>query len=143
MQAFASSHDFDSQYQLLLTLHRWAVEGIRDVEEIYGEAVEVDLSPAPDRTGPAPAFSVAVAGTYSVNFALLERTHGGSSHWAVVASVISNAPRGLVVPAGPERRNGQWTRTRLEELLLSVLGAYERARTDRDLQVAVPRASVR
>ena len=34
---------------------------------------------------------------------------------------------GGAIAAGPERRNGQWTRGRLEELLLSVLGAYERA----------------
>jgi len=34
------------------------------------------------------------------------------------------------VAAGPERRYGQWTRARLEDLLLSLLGAYERARSE-------------
>lgn len=143
MQSFASSHDFDSQYQLLITLHRWAGDAIREVEDIYGESIGVELSPVPDRTATAAAFNVAVAGTYSVNFALQERTHSGSGHWSVVACVISNAPRGLVVPAGPERRNGQWTRARVEELMLSVLGAYERARTDLDIQGARQRASIR
>ncbi len=131
VQSFASSHDFDSQYQLLLTLHRWAFEAIHDVQEIYRESVSIKLSPAPDGRGAHPAFSMALAGTYSVNFSLQERVRAGTSHWSVAACVISNAPGGIVVPAGPERRNGQWTRGRLEELLLSVLGAYERSRSDR------------
>lgn len=136
VQSFAGSHDFDSQYQLLITLYRWASDAIDDIRTIYGESIAVDLSPAPVRDDIPPAFNVAVAGTHSANFALVERMHAGSGHWSVVASVISNTPRGLIVPAGPERRNGQWTRTRLEELLLSVLGAYERARADHDTQSA-------
>ena len=142
-QSFASSHDFNSQYQLLLTLHRWALDAIREVHDVYGDSIWVELSPAPARASTAPAFSVGVAGTYSVNFALQERNIAGGEHWSVMARVISSAPRDLVVPAGPERRNGQWTRGRLEELLLSVLGAYERARTDREMQVLGLRASVR
>jgi hypothetical protein len=35
-----------------------------------------------------------------------------------------------MVTAGPERRNGQWTRGRVEDILLSVLGAYERAASE-------------
>jgi hypothetical protein len=142
-QSFAGSHDFDSQYHLILTLHEWACDALEEIATIYGATVDIGLSPAPERGGAAPAFSLAVAGTYSVNFALQERGHPGSGHWTVAASVISNAPGGLVVPAGPERRNGQWTRGRLEELLLSVLGAYERARSDRDSQGASLRASAR
>jgi hypothetical protein len=44
--------------------------------------------------------------------------------------MTTGGPRGTSIAAGPERRNGQWTRARVEDLLLSLLGAYERDRSD-------------
>ena len=135
VKSFASAHDYESQYRLLLTLHEWATHAIEGIRAVYGEAVPIVLSPIPNEAAADRAFNVAVAGTYTVNFALHERPRAGSSRWSIAASVISNAPGGSVAAAGPERRNGQWTRSRLEDLLLSALGAYERARSERETTV--------
>ena len=67
-----------------------------------------------------------------VTFSLAERRRMGGSRWFIAVSVATAGPGGSAVAAGPERRNGQWTRGRLEEVLLSVLGAYERSVADRE-----------
>ncbi|MFN8506297.1 MAG: hypothetical protein U0547_01870 [Dehalococcoidia bacterium] len=125
VKALAGSHDRDSQFQLLGALHQWAVHAAADIQRVYGEALHVELSPPPEAGDPAPGFHVAVGRGYSVSFGLHERRRATGSSWFVDASVL-DAGRGAVA-AGPERRNGQWTRGRMEDLLLSVLGAYERA----------------
>jgi hypothetical protein len=129
MKTFASSHDFGSQYQLLLTLHHWASEAVADIRKVYGETLSVTVSarPTPDE---APVFRVVVAGNFSVMFSLLERRRTESPHWSFAVAVTSAGRAGNVVAAGPERHKGQWTRARLEDLLLSVLGAYERSLPD-------------
>ena len=65
-----------------------------------------------------------------MTFALTERRRMGGTRWFVAVSVGSGGPGGSITPAGPERKNGQWTRSRLEDILLSVLGAYERAHSE-------------
>ena len=108
VKALASAHDRESQFQLLATLHQWALQAAADIQRVYGETLIVEVSPAPE------------AG-------LAERRRASGGSWFVDASVMGGGRGGGAIAAGPERRNGQWTRGRLEELLLSVLGAYERA----------------
>ncbi|HET7737874.1 MAG TPA: hypothetical protein VFK32_04805 [Tepidiformaceae bacterium] len=129
VKGLASNHDYGSQYALLLTIHRWAAQAARQIEEIYGADIAVMVSPAPDKTG-IPAFQFVLADAYTVSFSLEERRRMGNSRWHISVSVAAGGSGG-VVAAGPERRNGQWTRGRVEDLLLSVLGAYERAMADR------------
>lgn len=126
VKALAGSHDRDSQFQLLAALHQWAVQAAADIQRVYGEALHVELSPSPEPRDPAPGFSVAVGRGYSVSFGLHQRRRAAGSSWFVDATVV-DAGRGGAVAAGPERRSGQWTRGRMEDLLLSVLGAHERA----------------
>jgi len=125
-RALAGSHDRDSQFQLLGALHRWAVQAAADIQRVYGEALHVDLGAPPEAGDPAPGFHIAVGRGYSVSFALRERQRANGSSWFVDATVM-DAGHGGAVAAGPERRSGQWTRSRMEDLLLSVLGAHERA----------------
>ncbi len=132
VKGLASAHDFESQYRLLLTLHSWAVQGVEDICGVYDGAVSATVSPAPPETDSAPGFSVAMAESYMVTFSLAERRRMGGSRWFIAVSVATAGPGGSAVAAGPERRNGQWTRGRLEEVLLSVLGAYERSVADRE-----------
>jgi len=133
MKGIASAHDFESQFQLLSTLHSWAAEAVDEVHRVYGESVHISLSPSPTRDPHGPLFSAFLGDSFTLAFALTERRRMGGSRWFISVSVGTLGAGGGVVPVGPERRNGQWTRTRLEDLLLSVLGAYERSLTDTDV----------
>lgn len=123
----AGAHDFDSQFGMLLTIYQWAEDAAGDIRAVYGEAMSVTISPPPDRDGSVPAFVVTIGTNYTATFALTERTRMGSPRWAIGVTVGAGGPGGGISAAGPERRNSQWTRGRLEDVLLSVLGAYERA----------------
>ena len=135
MKGIASAHDFESQFQLLNTLHAWATEAVDEVQRVYGEAVHISLGPAPTRDPYGPSFSAFLGDAFTLAFALTERRRMGGSRWFISVSVGSSGNGGGVVAAGPERRNGQWTRARLEDLLLSVLGAYERSLSDTDVSI--------
>ncbi|MFN0145072.1 MAG: hypothetical protein ACKVT1_01060 [Dehalococcoidia bacterium] len=123
---FAASHDFDSQFRLLITLHEWAEEAVRAAASVYEGSPGIIASPRPHRSETA-AFSVTVGDRHSVTFALTERRRMSGARWHVSVSIAAQGPGGAVTQAGPERRNGQWSRARLEEVLLSLLGAYERS----------------
>ena len=124
LKGLASVHDFDSQIRLLTTLHSWTEEAAADIAAVYGAALSLSVSPAPESSSSNPAFTVTIGENYTVTFLLSERRRMGGARWFVSVTVGSG---GSIVAAGPERRNGQWTRGRLEDILLSVLGAYERA----------------
>ncbi|WP_322797209.1 hypothetical protein [Tepidiforma sp.] len=127
LRAIAGAHDQASQFALLRTLWGWAREAAEDIRAVYGPSLDVALSPEPTPGTANPAFTLRIAGEYTLAFSLAERRRAGGSRWSI-AVTISTAGEGSVTPAGPERRNGQWTRSRLQELILSVLGAYERSR---------------
>jgi hypothetical protein len=130
LKGLASVHDFESQFSLLETLHEWAQAATSDVRKVYGESFPISLTPVPEREDSTHAFAMTLANNYTVTFVLTERRRIGGSRWFVTVTVGSGGPGGTIVAAGPERRNGQWTRTRLEDILLSVLGAYERSLAD-------------
>jgi hypothetical protein len=130
LKGLASVHDFDSQLALLSTLHQWSMAAAEDIRRVYGDALSVTVSPAPGKGDSMPAFAVTLGNSHTVTFVLTERRRMGGSRWFVSVTVGSGGPGGSLVAAGPERRNGQWTRGRLEDILLSVLGAYERSLSD-------------
>ena len=123
----ASVHDYDSQFRLLLALHAWSLDAASTIEAVYGTALSLRVSPAPLNGGANPAFTVTIGENHTVSFLLTERRRVGGPRWYVSVMVGEGGPGGSVVVAGPERRNGQWTRGRLEDILLSVLGAWERS----------------
>ncbi len=130
LQGLASAHDFESQLRLLATLHAWAETATADVLAVYGAPLTMTVSPKPDSESVSHGFSVTLGESYTVTFSLTDRKRMGSSRWFVSVTVGSGEPGGAIVAAGPERRNGQWTQSRLEDILLSVLGAYERAASE-------------
>ncbi|MCX7618345.1 hypothetical protein [Tepidiforma sp.] len=129
LRGIAGAHDRASQAALLRTLHGWAAEAAADIRAVYGAALPVQVSPLPPGEE-AAAFTVSVARDYTLTFALVERRRMGGPRWHIAVTLSTAGPRGAAVAAGPERRNGQWTRARLEDLLLSLLGAYERDRSE-------------
>ncbi len=128
VKLIASSRDFDSQFALLTTMHSWALQAAEEIDRVYDGDVAVVVSPPPGPDKLAAAFSVFMAESFTLGFSLSERRRASDSSWFVSVAMGSSA--GGTVAAGPERRNGQWTRSRLEDLLLSVLGAWERSQAD-------------
>ncbi len=135
IKGIASAHDLESQFQLLITLHGWAEEAVAEIRNVYGEAIHISLGPAPARDPLGAAFSAFVGDSFTLTFSLIERRRMGGSRWFISVSVGSTGIGGAPVAAGPERRNGQWTRGRLEELFLTILGTYERSHSEGDLSV--------
>lgn len=123
---FAGRHDFASQFALLLTLHRWASQAIAAVVTVYGETLTITLSPGPDETT-TPAFTLAIGEQFGAVATLVERRRSPAPQWGISVSVFSPQRDGAITTAGPERRAGQWSRSRIEELVLSLVGAYERS----------------
>lgn len=130
IKEIAGAHDFESQFRLLATLHSWAFEAVREIRMVYGDSVHIALSPAPAPEPYGRTFSVAVANQFTLTFSLVEYRRLGGVRWSVSVSLGSRGVGGGMAAAGPERRNGHWTRGRLEDLLLTVLGAWERAQSD-------------
>jgi hypothetical protein len=124
LKELAGAHDYVSQLNLLRTLHQWVEAATSDVRAVYGRAVSIMLSPAPVPDGSRTGFTLTIADNHTLSFSLEERRGPGGVRWFVAVKVSSG---GAPIAAGPERRNGQWTRSRLEDILLSVLGAYERS----------------
>ncbi len=125
----AGSHEYDPQLGLLLTIYRWTSEAAAQVSAVYGSDLDLTLSPAP-RAGESPTFQLVLADSFVLRFALHERRRIGNPRWHISATMAAGAEAG-VTAVGPERRNGQWTRARVEDILLSLLGAYERTLADR------------
>lgn len=145
IKGMAGAHDFESQFRLLMTLHAWASEAVREIQAVYGKELPITLSPppAPDPHPYGTAFSVFVESQFSLTFGLTERRRLGGGRWSVSVSFGSTGSGSGAVAAGPERRNGHWTRGRLEDLLLSLLGAWERAQSEIEPSLASERQRAR
>lgn len=116
------SHDFDSQSRVLANIHRWASECIEDVRHVYGEAFPITIDPLDD-SGP---FVITVGAIQRAAFELVDRGGAERSSWQVVARVATGGEDG---EAPEERRVRHWRRSQVEEILLSLLSAYERSLT--------------
>lgn len=130
LKGFAGASDFNSQYTLLTTIYRWVEEAVADIRDVYGDTLAVNLGPEPNPGGPPPAFALTLGDATTLTFAMVERTRSDSPRWAIAVTIGTGGPAGAVVAAGPERRSAQWTRARVEDILLSVLGAHERAASE-------------
>jgi hypothetical protein len=142
---FGDRH-FDSRCELLLVLHSWAEQACRTIEDVYGPNVASTSGP-PDWLAQPPAFSISVFRLYTARFFLKELATQTSLGWTISAEVRTPGARMHVGSVGPDRRLGAWSRSRIEEILLSMLSEHEReqstivdAETER-LQTAPRRAS--
>lgn len=140
VEGIAGAHDFASQFQLLQTLHRWAEHAVDEIRSVYGDGIPVSVTPCPEtpafgRSDEA-GFSVVAGQRYGVTFSLQRRQRANAPSWMIGATVAAHGSGGNAVAAGPERRNGRWTRTRVEDLLLSVLGAHERSLAEAEAPLA-------
>lgn len=131
LKGLAGAYDFESQLELLRTLYQWVESAIADIHTAYGTSLAATISPGPiGTTTPNPGFSVTVGDQSTLAFSLKERRREGGARWFIAVTVSSGGIGGAMVAAGPERRNGQWTRGRIEDIVLSVLGTFERAASE-------------
>jgi hypothetical protein len=122
---FAHSADAPAQLELLQRIHAWCCDCVEAVGSVYG-------SDLPAATGARPsheeaAFALDFGGGRRLVFSLVRRSSGG---WRVGAQAFAGESPSLAAPVGPGRRDGSWTRARVEDLVLAQVAAIERARGD-------------
>ncbi|MEX1104047.1 MAG: hypothetical protein WED87_07340 [Dehalococcoidia bacterium] len=121
VRPLAAARDFDSQRALLAVLHGWCEEAAALIREVYGEDLGARVEPLePGET----EFSASVGTAPALVFSLTERDGTGRGNWTVAVRFAAPA-----TSAEPQRRNGPWSRARLEQLLLSAIAAHERRRS--------------
>ena len=125
VKALASAHDRTSQFRLLLSLHGWAVEALSDVQAVYGPDFPLVIDAPPKELDSLPGFTVQLGGQ-ALTLSLLQRSRANTRHWYISVAFSSSDPAGTGHIA-TDRRNGQWNRGRMQELLLTLLGGYERS----------------
>lgn len=132
------SGDAASQLELLQRIHSWALDCVAAINRVYGPDLHVALSPRPDSASD-DSFVLTVAHVYRLAFSVVPRSGGG---WRVAARNLSGAAAGSVTAVGPSRRDGSWTRARVEELILAQVAAVERSRAEDEpsLSAAMVRA---
>lgn len=130
--AVSNGAGFDAHFALLETIHGWLLDATAAVERVYGAAAGAALSPLPCPTDDPPGVVFSLATGYRATFRL-ER-HGSSDRprWTIEATLTTPGAAGdLSSPAGPGRRAGVWSRRRVEDVVLALAGAMERARVTR------------
>ena len=124
----ARAHDFDSQRRVLANIHRWASECIGDVRQVYDETLPLSIDPLEQDARGGAFFAVTVGAGPRVSFELVDRGSGERSSWQVVARVGAGRDEAGAARL-EERRVRHWRRSQVEEILLSLLSAYERSLT--------------
>ncbi len=114
------AHDLDSQRRVLANIHRWASECIEDVRHVYGEVLPITIEPLEEQA----RFTITVGDSQGAAFELFDRGSDERPSWQVVARVAAGGEAG---EAPEERRVRHWRRSQVEEILLSLLSAYERS----------------
>lgn len=123
---FGNSRTFETQFNHLLELHQWAREAVEDIRDVYGKRFPITLGPPPTRDQEPPAFLVLLAEMQTLIVAMTEHQQGGESVFSVAMSMHGNV---LPLAAGTSSRPGHWTRSQFEDVLLSMLGTFERSRS--------------
>lgn len=95
--------------------------GTGDIDIVYGEALNTAIDPLAG-SGASRRFAVAVGGDERATFELVDRGTAERPAWLGVVRVAAGGR-----PREGERCIRFWRRPQVEEIVLSLLGAYERA----------------
>lgn len=126
MKHLSNQRDLASRFELLQVLHEWTERSIEAIRQVYGNSLAIELTPPPDLAARRLSFTAAFEDAYRVSFELQPRDESGQ-HWDLAVRLTTPD---AVTAAGQARGAGQWTPGRVEDLLLSLLAAFERARFD-------------
>lgn len=124
LKALGSIHTLDSQFELLEILYRWTLESVEDIRCVYGQDFDIVAGPPPALDQAVPAFSVTVGGRINLTISLAQRRRKDDAPWYLHMNVEGDSKAG----ATTEWRASNSARGRLQDALLTVLGAYERGR---------------
>jgi hypothetical protein len=118
-------HDLESRTQTLRMLRSWVEQCVPPINEIYESPIAV-LGPVSGGMDSLPSFTLRLHELYSIRFYIEERTTKLGTRFSVSAEARSPAGRLRATSIGPDRRHGVWSRTRIENIILSLLSEYER-----------------
>jgi hypothetical protein len=124
VRPLAAARDLDSQRALLGVLHRWCEDAAALIAEVYGDELAARVEALEDDQR---EFSASIGAAPALVFSLQERDGVGRGNWTVAVRFAEPA-----TAVEPQRRNGPWSRARLEQLLLSAIAAHERGRSAGD-----------
>jgi hypothetical protein len=118
-----------AQAEMLALIHAWCVRLAAQMEEIYGSLVRLSaLNPYGSED---MGFDLAIGDDHQMAVSLQPgkaSTSGSAPTWEVQIRLrYPEEPAWVVATWG--RRNQNWTRQRIEEVLLSLLSAFERSRS--------------
>lgn len=124
LKALGAINTLESQFELLEILYRWTLESVDDIRTVYGQDFDISVGPPPSLEQAAPAFSVTVGGRINLTISLAQRRRKDDAPWYLHMNVEGESTPG----ATTEWRASNSARGRLQDALLTVLGAYERSR---------------
>lgn len=122
----SNRRDLTSRFRLLLVLYDWTRRAIEAIAQVYGESLSIELTPPPDLATDQLSFAVTLDGEYRLSFAIYQRDQA-ARQWEFDVQVSTPDS---ILSVGRSRGAGQWMPRRVEEALLSLLMAIERARFD-------------
>ena len=103
-------------------------EALEDIRNVYHDAMPASITPRPSESDQQPSFTVSVGTGNSATFALGAARRRNGREWHITAQITSAG--GIAAeesgPAG--RRVRRWSRRRVDDILLALLGAHERSR---------------
>lgn len=120
----SARRDQPAQEQLLRLLHEWVAASLVDVRAVYGPSLPAFLDPeSAEAAAAAGAFTVTI-GPGAAAFALRQQRREGAHAWRI-ASTITVAGQPLSAARGARAR--RWTRAKVDDIILTLLAAYERS----------------
>lgn len=126
----STGDEFASRFELLQLIHRWLEESLVAINRHYPDVPGTRLGPMPTADNATDGFTLTLFDTYVLRFRLLSRRGAVGQVWAVAGEAGNLGSRPMLTALGPTRRHGQWTRERIEQILLSILSQFERDRAE-------------
>jgi hypothetical protein len=124
---FGAARDRETQYVALQLVYEWARAAVDQIEAVYGAHLDLRISPLRPIEHPEPGFVVEIEDFAAVAASLAEMKPGEDRWHVTIATRVSGERTWAIV--APDRRHSFWTRSRVEDVLLSLLSALERARS--------------
>jgi hypothetical protein len=112
------------QATMLGYVFNWTAEAALDLARVYGDLIE--LTPEPDLAAAEPGFVLHVGPVHTMHVDLVPHPRSPSEWLVRIRLSYPDEHSWVTVHWG--RRHDNWTRERLEEVILSLLSAFERSR---------------
>lgn len=126
----STGDEFASRLELLQLIHHWLDDSLEAINRYYGDVPGTRLGPVPGPDDATAGFTLTLFDQYMLRFRMVSRRGPAGQVWAVAGEAGNLGARPMLTALGPTRRHGQWTRERIEQILLSILSQFERDRLE-------------